>query len=89
MPVSPAQGIGSTRSVYSAELPDRFVVPRLESIPAARATDASDTELHETHFYGCCVLRLYNESRPHRSLGDKTPSEFASQIAASRDLTAT
>jgi putative transposase len=31
----------------------------------------------------------YNESRPHRSLGDRTPSEFARQIAASRDLTAT
>jgi putative transposase len=31
----------------------------------------------------------YNESRPHRSLGDRTPSEFANQIAASRDLTAT
>ena len=33
--------------------------------------------------------REYNESRPHRSLGDRTPSEFASQIAASRDLAAT
>ena len=31
----------------------------------------------------------YNESRPHRSLGDQTPSEFASQIVANRDLTAT
>jgi len=30
--------------------------------------------------------REYNESRPHRSLGERTPSEFASQIAASRDL---
>jgi len=29
----------------------------------------------------------YNESRPHRSLGERTPNEFASQIAASRDLT--
>lgn len=28
----------------------------------------------------------YNESRPHRSLGETTPSEFANQIAASRDL---
>ena len=28
----------------------------------------------------------YNESRPHRALGDKTPHEFARQIAASRDL---
>jgi len=33
--------------------------------------------------------REYNESRPHRSLGERTPSEFASQIAASRDLAAT
>jgi len=33
--------------------------------------------------------REYNESRPHRSLGDRTPSEFASQIAASRNLAAT
>ena len=29
----------------------------------------------------------YNESRPHRSLGERTPSEFASRIAANRDLT--
>ena len=28
----------------------------------------------------------YNESRPHRSLGEKTPNEFAKEIAASRDL---
>jgi len=31
----------------------------------------------------------YNESRPHRSLGERTPSEFASQCAASRALTET
>lgn len=29
--------------------------------------------------------REYNESRPHRALGERTPSEFARQIAASRD----
>jgi putative transposase len=29
----------------------------------------------------------YNESRPHRALAYRTPGEFASQIAASRDLT--
>jgi putative transposase len=28
----------------------------------------------------------YNESRPHRALGEKTPSEFAKEIAASRDF---
>jgi putative transposase len=30
--------------------------------------------------------REYNESRPHRALAHRTPTEFASQIAASRDL---
>ena len=28
----------------------------------------------------------YNVSRPHRALGERTPNEFARQIAASRDL---
>jgi putative transposase len=28
----------------------------------------------------------YNESRPHRARGEKTPNEFAHEIAASRDL---
>jgi putative transposase len=31
----------------------------------------------------------YNGSRPHRALNERTPSEFASQFAASRELTAT
>ena len=30
-----------------------------------------------------------NESRPHRSLGERTPSEFASQFAAGREPTTT
>ena len=30
----------------------------------------------------------YNESRPHRSLGERTPSEFACQIALKGDLPA-
>jgi putative transposase len=32
--------------------------------------------------------REYNGSRPHRTLGDKTPNEFANEIAASRDYIA-
>lgn len=31
----------------------------------------------------------YNGSRPHRALNDRTPSEFASEYAASHVLTAT
>jgi len=30
--------------------------------------------------------REYNDSRPHRSLGERTPSEFACQIALKGDL---
>jgi putative transposase len=33
--------------------------------------------------------REYNESRPHRALAHRTPTEFASEIAASRDLAET
>ena len=31
--------------------------------------------------------REYNESRPHRALGERTPNEFAGQVGASPDLT--
>ena len=31
--------------------------------------------------------REYNESRPHRARGERTPNEFASQVAPRRDLT--
>jgi putative transposase len=30
----------------------------------------------------------YNESRPHRALGERTPNEFANELAASRDFIA-
>ena len=30
--------------------------------------------------------REYNESRPHRALGERTPNEFAREVAARRDL---
>ncbi len=31
--------------------------------------------------------REYNESRPHRALGERTPNEIASEFAASREFT--
>ena len=31
--------------------------------------------------------REYNQSRPHRALGERTPNEFAGQFAARRELT--
>jgi putative transposase len=31
--------------------------------------------------------REYNESRPHRALGERTPNEIACEVAASREFT--
>jgi hypothetical protein len=36
--------------------------------------DATDNELLETRYYGCCVVDLYNGHRPHRAL-DLTPPQ--------------
>jgi putative transposase len=35
--------------------------------------DATDNELLETQYYGCCVVDLYNRARPHTSLGPGIP----------------
>jgi putative transposase len=52
-------------------------------------------ECLDTHWFGTLAeakesieawRREYNESRPHRALGERTPNEFANEIAASRDL---
>jgi putative transposase len=52
-------------------------------------------ECLDTHWFGTLAeakeiietwRQEYNESRPHRALGEKTPTEFAKEIAASRDL---
>jgi transposase InsO family protein len=52
-------------------------------------------ECLDTHWFGTMEeaketieawRREYNESRPHRALGERTPKEFAHEIAASRDL---
>jgi putative transposase len=31
-------------------------------------------------------LKEYNESRPHRALGERTPNEFADEVAGTRDF---
>jgi putative transposase len=51
-------------------------------------------ECLDTHWFGTLAeakesieawRQEYNESRPHRALGERTPNEFAKGIAASRD----
>jgi len=43
------------------------------------------TTLTETQQIVETWRREYNESRPHRALGERTPNEFANGIAARRD----
>lgn len=45
--------------------------------------------LHEARQAIEAWRREYNESRPHRALANRTPTEFASQIAVNRDLAET
>jgi len=35
--------------------------------------DATDNELLEAQYYGCCVVDLYNGHRPHRALALTPP----------------
>jgi len=53
------------------------------------------SECLDTHWFGTLAeakesikawRKEYNESRPHRALGERTPDEFAKEIAARRDL---
>jgi len=44
------------------------------------------TSLTETREIVETWRREYNESRPHRALGERTPNEFAHEVAASRDF---
>jgi hypothetical protein len=46
------------------------------SKPADRATGATDIEPLDNRCYGCQVAELYNEERPHDSLGRVPPLTF-------------
>ena len=51
--------------------------------------DATGTAVLESQFRGCSQTLLYNEVRPHSSLGYLTPNEFVARLpkAASRHAT--
>jgi hypothetical protein len=45
--------------------------------------DATDNELVEAQYYGCCVVELYNRGRPHASLGPGIPDPPRDRLAPS------
>ena len=42
---------------------------------------ATDNELLETRYYGCCVVDLYNKRRAHASLGPGIPEVPPERLA--------
>jgi putative transposase len=65
----------------------------VESFNGTFRAECLDTNSFQPLPEGSKIIELwrreYNESRPHRALAHRTPTEFASQSAASRDLTET
>ena len=62
----------------------------VESFNGTLRTECLDAHWFSNHAEACRLIEAwrveYNASRPHRALGERTPHEFARQIAASRDL---
>jgi putative transposase len=42
--------------------------------------DATDNELLETQYYGCCVVDFYHEERPHQGLGNQFIAPKATSV---------
>jgi len=51
-----------------------------------QTTGAIDTKDHESQSRGCSQTLLYNEIRPHSSLGYLTPTAFAAKLNQQRPL---
>ena len=47
--------------------------------------DATDNELVETQYYGCCVVDLYNGHRAHAGLDGRTPEPSPDAAASGHD----
>jgi putative transposase len=65
----------------------------VESFNGTFRTECLDTNWFQTLAEAKQMIeawrREYNESRPHRALANRTPEEFASQIAVNRNLAET
>lgn len=69
---------------YNGKLPGLLERRIGESKPSAHAMDARDNGSVATQCYGCHVVELYNEVRPHSSVGQLTPAEFKRKLSTTR-----
>jgi hypothetical protein len=49
--------------------------------------DATDNELLETRYHGCCVVDLYNQRRRHSTIGYVSPAVFERAAAGRQPAT--
>ena len=70
------------------ERPDRATAKKERKIRCTtRARDATDTVARGSPCYGCHVVGLYNAIRPHGSLGNLTPREYAERSQVNQPRT--
>ena len=70
------------RSACSGKQHHRPCRPSHECKPEGQTTDAIDTRPHESQSRGRYQALLYNQVRPHSSLGYLTPAEFVAKHKA-------
>ena len=80
MQESRATGPTSLPSCCSEVYPDPPARPSHEREHDTLTRDASDKELLELRSRGRCDAALYNQERPHSSLGYETPAAFAAEL---------
>src|SRR6266516_7608413 len=81
-PEPQANGPHLSRSGYSEKQCRPTCRSPRERRPEDQTTDAMDIEVPETRFRGRSQALLYNTTRPHSSLGYRTPAAYADHLTA-------
>jgi hypothetical protein len=77
---SPASDPRQTRSACNGKQHQRPCRSSHGRKREGQTTDAIDTKAHKNQSRGCSQTLLYNQVRPHSSLGYLTPTEFVAKL---------